>query len=109
MSQADINEDEAGARIVDDYAFYRQPDEELLLREALHAGEAAVREIRSHHALVKRHRIELREARTVEEHLQKAVLRERVVLHFLREKAGRQALRLQEIVDGDCGGVERAK
>lgn len=110
MSQADINEDEAGARIVDDYASDRQPDEQLLLRESFDAGEAAVGEIRSHHALVERHGVEFRQAGTVKEHFEKSIFRQRIVLHFLGEESGRQALRFEEIMDGNGGGgVERAK
>lgn len=104
VRNSDIDEYEPRRGIVDDDVFDREPEEELLLREPLNAGEAAVGEISPDLALVEGHGVEFGQTRAVEEDLEQARAREGVGLDLFGEQARREAHGFKEVVDG-CGGV----
>lgn len=107
MSDPNVEEDEAGAGIVDDDVLHGEPQEELLLGQPHHPDEAPVGEVGLDDAVEEDPVLELGQAGPVEEHLQPAVAGEGVGPDLTGEEAGRQAPGAEEVVDG--GGLRRGR
>lgn len=108
MGDDDVEEDETGAGVVDDDVLDRQPQEELLLGEADDVGQRGVAEICSDNALEEDPRLELRQARPLQEHLQPPRPVQAVRPDHLRQEPRRQPLAPEELVDRVLlGGGER--
>lgn len=98
---ADVEEDDAGARVGDDDALDGEPHEELLLGQALHAAERAEAEVAPHHGVEEGQVavVVLGVARRRQPRLQQPVrLVEAVRLHPSRQQPPRQPVRPQELV-----------
>lgn len=104
MSQADIKQNQAGVRIINDDVLDRKPEKELLLSQTDDADEAAVAEIRCHNAVEVDSILILSEARSIQKDLEAAIVVESVGSDFLRKKARREATGAEEVVDAVGGG-----
>lgn len=107
VSDTNVEENEAGAGVVDDDVLHGEPQEELLLGQAHHPDEAPVGEVGLDDAVKEDTVLELGQAGPVEEHLQPAVVGEGVGLDLAGEEAGRQAPGAEEVVDGGEGEGRR--
>ena len=104
MSEADIEQNQAGVRIVDDDVLDGKPKKELLLSQTDDADEAAVAEIGRHDAFEENSVLVLGEARAIQKYLEAAVGVEGVGSDVLRKEARREAAGTEEVVDGAGGG-----
>lgn len=101
MSNTNVEQNQSRGRVVDDYILDREPQKELLLREALDSDEAAVGEVGSDDLVVENPSFELGEARPLEVDLEEAAVVEVVGFHdALGEEARREAFALEQLMNG---------